>query len=445
MNVEWFASLPDGWSQRRIKTLTPVMRGASPRPIEDPIYFDDDGEYAWVRISDVSTSNGFLTSTTQRLSEIGAARSVKLEPGELFLSIAGSVGKQCITNVRACIHDGFVYFPYLPKESQKFLFWIFESKECFSGLGKLGTQLNLNTQTVGNISIPFPDLPTQRAIADFLDRETARIDTLIERKQRLVELLLRKKDAVRDSAICKGLSNSTKMKSSGVNWFGEIPAHWTICRFNRLIASKVDYRGRTPEKVDEGVFLVTARNIRNGKIDYQRSEEYTTIDDWEKLSARGKPCIGDVIFTTEAPLGQIAQVDRTDVAFAQRIMKFRANELLVTNDFLADFMMTSSFQRSLQLYASGSTAAGIKSERLAHLFGLVPPKAEQGIIISFVRSEIDKLDALEAPINASIDRLKEYRSALITSAVTGQIDVTKWTNAETSDRQLDAIEEEFGA
>lgn len=174
----WFNELPVGWLPRRIKTISPVMRGASPRPIDDPIYFDDDGEFAWVRISDVTASNGLLLDTKQRLSELGASKSVKLEPGKLFLSIAGSVGKPCITGIKACIHDGFVYFPFLIKESQKFLFWIFESRECFSGLGKLGTQLNLNTETVGNIAIPFPPLETQKAIADFLDRETARMDTL---------------------------------------------------------------------------------------------------------------------------------------------------------------------------------------------------------------------------------------------------------------------------
>jgi type I restriction enzyme, S subunit len=298
-----------------------------------------------------------------------------------------------------------------------------------------------------NAESPFPilDLSTQREIADFLDRETARIDLLIEKKQKLVALLGEKIETLRDTAVCKGLSDAANTKSSGVDWFGDVPAHWTVCRFNRLIASKVDYRGRTPEKVDDGVFLVTARNIRDGKIDYQRSEEYTTAEDWEKLSARGKPLLGDVIFTTEAPLGQIAQVDRTDVAFAQRIMKFRANDALVSNDFLAEFMMTASFQRSLQLYSSGSTAAGIKSERLAHLTGLVPPKDEQSQIVEFVRREIEQINALEAPINTSIDRLKEYRSALITAAVTGQIDVTTYAKSGATDRRLDTIQEEMGA
>lgn len=346
--------------------------------------------------------------------------------------------------VEGAIYSNVVQRISVPKIDKYYLRYALEDRvRSFKGYGV--SIESLNYEMWSNLEVVLPDLATQRQIADFLDRETARIDLLIEKKQRLVALLGEKKETLRDTAVCKGLSDAADMKSSGVDWFGEVPSHWTVCRFNRLIASKIDYRGRTPEKVDDGVFLVTARNIRDGKIDYLRSEEYTTAEDWEKLSARGKPRLGDVIFTTEAPLGQIAQVDRTDVAFAQRIMKFQANDALISNDFLAEFMMTASFQRSLKLYSSGSTAAGIKSERLAHLSGLVPPKEEQSQIVAFVRRQMDQLNALEAPINASIDRLKEYRSALITAAVRGQIDVATYAKSGTPDAQLDAIQEEMQA
>lgn len=304
-------------------------------------------------------------------------------------------------------------------------------------------------------SIKFSDFPNdwiarpsgdhQNAIADFLDRETALIDQLIEKKQRQCNLIAHKLEASRDSLVCHGLAPSAPKKQSGVEWFGDVPAHWIVCRFNRLIDSKVDYRGRTPQKVDEGIFLVTARNIRDGKIDYDRSQEYTTTEDWDLLSARGAPSIGDVIFTTEAPLGQIAQVDRTDVAFAQRIIKFRAKSSLVSNDYLAELMMTTSFQRSLQLFSSGSTASGIKSERLAHLFGLAPPAQEQAEIVKVVRSLAEESKTVSESVLASVELLREFRSALITAAVTGQIDVTTWGKQGQTDRRLEKIQEEMGA
>lgn len=111
--MDWLGTVPEHWEVKAIKWLSPVSRGASPRPIDDPKYFDDEGEYAWVRIADVSASDGILRETTQQTSALGSSLSVKIEPGQLFISIAGTVGKPCISAIRACIHDGFVYFPRL--------------------------------------------------------------------------------------------------------------------------------------------------------------------------------------------------------------------------------------------------------------------------------------------------------------------------------------------
>ena len=91
--VEWLGDVPEHWGVVPIKWLSPVKRGASPRPIDDPKYFDEEGEYAWVRIADVSACDGDLNETTQRLSQLGSSLSVKIAPGELFVSIAGTVGK----------------------------------------------------------------------------------------------------------------------------------------------------------------------------------------------------------------------------------------------------------------------------------------------------------------------------------------------------------------
>lgn len=197
----WIKSIPSHWEVRKIKMISPVMRGASPRPIDDPVYFDDDGEYAWVRISDVTKSKGYLEFTEQKLSVLGASKSVKLDIGKLFLSIAGSVGKPCLTKIKACIHDGFVYFPMLPKETQKYLYYIFVSGECFYGLGKLGTQLNLNTQTVGDIKIPFPPVEEQEIIAKKLDEVTVAQELIIQKNLVSIEQLNNLKIALITEAV----------------------------------------------------------------------------------------------------------------------------------------------------------------------------------------------------------------------------------------------------
>ena len=186
--VEWLGDVPQHWEVRRVKSLSLVKRGASPRPIADPIYFEDDGEYAWVRIVDVTASSHYLERTTQRLSRRGQSLSVELQPGALFLSIAGSVGKPIITKVKCCIHDGFVYFPQF-RGNAEFLYRVFSCGAPFARLGKLGTQLNLNTETVGSICLGWPPFPEQAAIVEYLDKATADIVAAIARARRQMELV----------------------------------------------------------------------------------------------------------------------------------------------------------------------------------------------------------------------------------------------------------------
>lgn len=186
--VPWLGEIPKHWEVRRIKSLSLVKRGASPRPIADMRFFDEAGEYAWVRIKDVTASKRYLETTTERLSELGKSRSVPLEPGAIFLSIAGSVGKPIITRIKCCIHDGFVYFPQF-NGSADFLSYVFSSGRVYDGLGKLGTQLNLNTETVGSIRVPWPPVVEQELVAAHLDSELRKFDIAISRHEREIDLL----------------------------------------------------------------------------------------------------------------------------------------------------------------------------------------------------------------------------------------------------------------
>ena len=198
--VEWIGEVPEHWEIRKIKSLSIVKRGASPRPIEDPKYFNENGDYAWVRIADVSNSERYLEKTTQTLSALGASLSVKREPGDIFISIAGTVGKPIITHIKCCIHDGFVWFPYL-KQNSEYLYYIFMSGQPYLGLGKMGTQLNLNTDTIGDIKIPVPPLAEQQTIATHLDKECEKIAAQISKANRRIELLNELKQSIITEAV----------------------------------------------------------------------------------------------------------------------------------------------------------------------------------------------------------------------------------------------------
>lgn len=168
---------------------------------------------------------------------------------------------------------------------------------------------------------PLPTPDEQSAISALLDRETAKIDALIAEQRRLIELLKEKRQAVISHAVTKGLNPDARMKDSGIEWLGEVPEHWEIRKLTKCVSSVVDYRGKTPTKVADGVFLVTKRNIKDGAIDYEISQEFVSAHEYDDIIRRGKPNIGDLVVTMEAPLGQVANIDRTGVTIAQRIIK----------------------------------------------------------------------------------------------------------------------------
>jgi type I restriction enzyme S subunit len=172
--------IPETWDTVGIKNICNIRRGASPRPINSPRYFAEMGR-GWVRISDVTSSFKYLRKTEQYLSKLGESKSVKVNPGELIMSICATVGRPIIVDMEACIHDGFVVFKNLSSEIHtEFIFYYIQKIEGkLTSMGQYGTQRNLNTKLVGSEAIPLPPLLEQQKIASILSA----IDRKIEKEQ----------------------------------------------------------------------------------------------------------------------------------------------------------------------------------------------------------------------------------------------------------------------
>lgn len=421
--VEWLGEVPEHWNVKAIKWETPVLRGASPRPIDDPIYFDDDdGEYSWVRISDVTSAGMFLDTTEQKLSHIGSSLSVKLKPGALFLSIAGSVGKPCISRIKCCIHDGFVYFPRF-KGDTKFLYYLFASGEPYRGLGKLGTQLNLNTDTVGSIVSGFPDLDEQQAIAAFLDRETGRIDELVAKKRELIERLKEKRTALISRTVTRGLPAEAAskaglpvnplLKPSGLDWLGDIPKHWEVKKLSWLFryAKGPSAAMLTKEYVadnggDYPVFSgQTENNGLMGMIDWHEFNFPTPVVFVTTVGARA--------MTTRLVSGKFS-LSQNCALIIPRSKAANPNFYEPVLRCLFDYE-----RRSISLIMQPS----LRFDDLDKFRVPLPPPEEQAAIAAYLDLETANVDALVGKVVEALERLQEYRTALITAAVTGKIDV----------------------
>ena len=175
------------------------------------------------------------------------------------------------------------------------------------------------------------------------------------------------------------------------------------------IAEYVDYRGKTPRKTEEGIFLITAKNVKMGSLDYKVSQEFIAIEDFESVMSRGKAEIGDVLITTEAPLGNVAQIDREDVALAQRVIKYRGIKGILNNDFLTQKFLTNTFQATLGSLSSGGTVQGIKGSLLHQIEIKYPSLPEQTHLGLFFR----RLDGQIAESRAVLEKSRQLKKAML--------------------------------
>jgi type I restriction enzyme S subunit len=189
----------------------------------------------------------------------------------------------------------------------------------------------------------------------------------------------------------------------------------------------VDYRGKTPQKTASGIFLVTAKNIRMGYIDYETSREFIDENDYSLVMRRGIPKLGDVLITTEAPCGFVAQVDRENIALAQRVIKYRSKDGRLSNSFLKYYLLGGQFQKKLHKAATGSTVKGIKGSKLHQLTIPIPSEEEQARIVDI----LDKFDTLTCSISEGLPReIKQrqqqyeyYRDLLLSFPKLGEVEL----------------------
>lgn len=404
--VDWIGEIPEHWDCLRIKKLCKVRRGASPRPIDDPKYFDDQGKFAWVRIADVTASDKYLDTTTQTLSELGSSLSVKQYPGDIFVSIAGTVGKPIITKIKCCIHDGFVWFDNLKLDKQYF-YSLLSLGELYKGLGKWGTQLNLNTETIGDIHIPLPPDSEIKFINYFLDRKTKLIDTLIEKKQKQIELLKKQRAAVINQAVTKGLNPDVLMKDSGVEWIGEIPVHWEVKKLKRYYRVSSGEFHKTENNTDDGYPIYGGNGLRG----------FST-----KYNYEGKRLL---IGRVGAKCGNVHLVEGKYWVSEHALIVYPKKNIDLQYFFYA--LWAIDFNK----FAIQTAQPLVNSTIVTDRYWMIPPLPEQTQIAKFLDLKTKETDNQIDKINQQIDLLKEYRTTLISEAVTGKIDVR-------SESQMDA-------
>jgi type I restriction enzyme S subunit len=429
--IAWLGEIPNEWKILKLKFISSIRLGTVDKKTEEGEISIRLCNYVDVYYNDfISTDLDFMeaTASSDEIKKFALRKGDVLitKDSEEWRDIAVSAYvKTDLPGILCGYHLAHIR-PDNKLVDGEYLFRSFQAygiNDQFRVAANGITRYGIGKTSIDSSLFLVPPIPEQTTIAAFLNHEMARIDALLKKKKKQIELLQEKRTALVSHAMTKGLNPSVPMKDSGIEWLGRVPEQWHVKQLRRVVSKFVDYRGKTPEKVDSGRLLITARVVKNGQIDFSLSEEFIKEEDYDAWMIRGFPSIGDVLITTEAPLGEVAQITDTKIALAQRIILLKAEKRKILNEFLKFQLMSEFGKGELWSRATGSTAIGIKAEHLRSVLIAVPPLDEQECIIQHINTEISKIEPPISQILKSIDLLQEYRSALISAAVTGKIDV----------------------
>lgn len=418
--VEWLGEVPSHWPTLPLKRLATLTTGITP-PTDDEMNYAEDG-FPWIRPDDIDEL-GRETRGSKFLSQSGRKFVREVPPFSSLVCCIGTIGKvglimtdaatnQQITAVSSNFHNKYIYYSLVAARAE------LESQAT-------GNVLRiLNTERLGRVMLPCPSRAEASAIASFLDRETVKIDTLVQEQQRLIDLLKEKRQAVISHAVTKGLDPSVPMRNSGIGWLGEVPAHWEV----RSIAScstKITngYVGPTRDiLVDEGVRYLQSLHIKNGMIVFDTP--YFVAPTWSDEHGKSVLRRGDVLVVQTGDIGQTAVVGpEFEGCNCHALIIISPVHDVIMGEWLERVLRSEFGQHSLFSVQTGALHPHLNCGNVKLLRVPVPPKEEQRSIIQAIEELLRPLTDLLTDAEAAIALLQERRAALISAAVTGKIDV----------------------
>lgn len=421
-DVEWIDMVPEHWSHRKVAWDLQMTIGWTP-PTGNRSYYG--GPHNWVSIADLSAGKVANTKQTITDAALDLMRGTQAPAGSLLFSYKLSIGEVALLDQPAYTNEAIAAFH--PCERVHMPFWKYAAPVIFPNYSReniYGSAL-LNQELMNSARMYLPDISEQETIAAVLDRETARIDALIDKKSQFIALLKEKRQALITHAVTKGLDPNVKMKDSGVEWIGEVPEHWKVLRVANLGELKKAKGGTKQDNVDYGICGVRYGDIYTSHHYVIRST--TTYIDPSAVPNYTAIQYGDVLFAASG---------ETYEDIGKSVVNLMSDETVCGGDvivlhlfreydplFMGYALDCSASREQKTGMGKGYTVVHIYAEQLRNLVVAIPPWEEQTSIGLAIDRETARIDILITKTQLSIDLLKERRSAFITAAVTGKIDL----------------------
>lgn len=426
--VEWLGEVPKHWEMKRIGHFATSTGGGT--PARDKLEFWG-GAIPWITPKDMKTE--FLHESEETITKSGMANSAAsvIGPNRVLIVMRSGILRRYIpvgvnlvaTTVNQDMRAIDVSRELIPTFFMRLVQGL--NRELLLAWSKQGATVeSLESDLLFRTWIPIPPRTEQEAILDFLDRETSKMDTLVAEQEKLIALLKEKRQSVISHVVTKGLDPTVPMKDSGIEWLGEVPEHWGFWKLKHLTNSIIDAEHKTAPYFDDGQYLVVrTTNIKSGRLVLEDAK-YTDLKTYTDWTRRGLPEPGDILFTREAPAGEACKVpDNIPVCLGQRTVLVKINQSLSNTDFVIGSLYHGPASVYISMLSQGSTVSHLNMGDIINIPILLPPLSEQIEIAAFLDCETTKIDTLITEAQHAITLLKERRTALISAAVTGKIDV----------------------
>ena len=430
--IQWIGKIPEGWEVNRLKFLLSSLESGSRETgggsqLDEGV-FSLGGEH-------INWDGTLNLENTKLISEeyYNSMNQGKLKINDILLVKDGAtIGKTAIITKKEfdkmAVNEHVFLMRSNKRINPKLLYYLICSDSGFKQikLTEVGSaQGGINQDFIAKAYFSITqDKQDQTTIAAFLDKKNAKVDSLIEKDKKLIALLKEKRTALINHAVTKGLDPNVKLKDSGIQWIGEIPEGWEVCRIKNKTDKITDGAHVSPE-LDNGTYpFISTVNVKNGKIDFINCL-LTSGENYRLLKAQGcKPERGDILYSKDGTIGETVMVnEEKEFVVASSLIIIRHNVKLVKSNFLNYLFQSSIIFDRINSLVKGSALRRISLTNIKRVYGLFPPKTEQNAIASFLDSKTSKIDKTIQKIEEKIKLLEKYKKSLIHYVVTGKVDV----------------------